>query len=136
MRRRVVGGKRERVVRAAGNRCGYCLTPQRLSNTRLEVEHTRPVARGGTSDESNLWLACSTCNTFKGDAVSGVDPETGRRVRLFDPRRQDWDRHFGLVGVRIVGRTPTGRAAVETLRLNDPLHLDVREFWISVGAFP
>jgi hypothetical protein len=29
---------------------------------RLEVEHVIPVARGGTDEESNLWLSCPLWN--------------------------------------------------------------------------
>ncbi|WP_226889774.1 HNH endonuclease [Nostoc sp. MG11] len=49
----------ERCVRAAAqNCCGYCLSPQRLVMARLEIEHIIPISKGGSNDESNLWLAC------------------------------------------------------------------------------
>ena len=47
-----------RIRAAAGNRCGYCLSPQRLVMARLEIEHINPVVLGGTDEESNLWLSC------------------------------------------------------------------------------
>jgi 5-methylcytosine-specific restriction endonuclease McrA len=43
-----------RVREAARHRCGYCLSPQHLVMARLEIEHIIPLAKGGTSDESNL----------------------------------------------------------------------------------
>src|SRR5690349_23029132 len=46
----------QRVRQAAGNRCGYCLSPQHLVMARLEIEHIIPLARGGSDDESNFWL--------------------------------------------------------------------------------
>jgi 5-methylcytosine-specific restriction endonuclease McrA len=51
-----------RVRAAARHRCGYCLSPQRLVMARLEVEHVIPLARGGTDEESNLWLSCPLWN--------------------------------------------------------------------------
>ena len=51
-----------RVREAAGNRCGYCLSPQHLVLARLEIEHIVPRSRGGSHDESNLWLSCPLCN--------------------------------------------------------------------------
>ena len=33
-----------RVRTAAKNRCGYCLSPQRLVMARLEIEHIIPIA--------------------------------------------------------------------------------------------
>ncbi len=57
----------ERRVRAtARNRCGYCLSPQHLVMARLEIEHIIPIAKQGSNDESNLWLACPLCNRYKG----------------------------------------------------------------------
>jgi len=46
------------------------------------------------SEEDNLWLACSLCNSHKGERVTSLDPVTGDIVRLFDPRRQVWQAHF------------------------------------------
>jgi AhpD family alkylhydroperoxidase len=51
----------DRVRAAARNRCGYCLSPQHLVMARLEIERITPRAKGGSDDESNLWLACPIC---------------------------------------------------------------------------
>jgi 5-methylcytosine-specific restriction endonuclease McrA len=53
---------RDRVREQAGNRCGYCLCPQRLLYGPLEIEHIIPRADGGSDEEENLWLACRMCN--------------------------------------------------------------------------
>ena len=45
-----------RVREAARNRCGYCLSPQHLVLGRLQIEHLRPRASGGLTEEANLWL--------------------------------------------------------------------------------
>src|SRR5438105_293820 len=84
-----------RVRAAARNRCGYCHSPQHLVMARLQVEHIIPRARGGSSDETNLWLSCPLCNGHKSDKTVGLDPETGATVPLFNPRTQDWHEHFG-----------------------------------------
>lgn len=55
----------QRIRASAQNRCGYCLSPQRLVMAWLEIEHIVPLIRGGTSDESSLWLACPLCNGHK-----------------------------------------------------------------------
>lgn len=39
--------------------------------------------------------------------------------------------------LRIVGRTPTGRATVAALHLDsDPIALEVRSYWITAGWHP
>src|SRR5260370_694474 len=106
-----------RVRDAAGHRCGYCLSPQRLVMARLEIDHIIPRSKGGTNDEANLRLSCPLCNRSKADRVSARDPETGEDMPLFHPRNQRWSDHFRWTndGLRIVGLTPTGRATVAAL---------------------
>ena len=128
-----------RVREAARHRCGYCLSPQHLVMARLEIEHVIPVARGGSSDESNLWLSCPLCNGAKGDRVTATDPETGQEAPLFHPRAQVWSEHFRWSdgGIRIIGLTPTGRATVAALHLDsDPDALLVRSYWVQAGWHP
>jgi len=130
----------ERRVRgAAGNRCGYCLSPQSLVMARLEIEHIIPLAKGGSNDESNLWLACPLCNRYKSDKTTAVDPQSGEIVPLFNPRTQVWSEHFRWSedGLRIIGLTPIGRATVAALHLSDdPDALEVRNRWVSAGWHP
>ena len=63
--RRLADETRARVRAQAGNRCGYCLSPQHLILGLLEIDHIIPKARGGSDDEDNLWLACRLCNNAK-----------------------------------------------------------------------
>lgn len=129
----------QRVREAAQNRCGYCLSPQHLVMARLEIEHVTPLARGGTDEEMNLWLACPLCNGHKSDKTDARDPFTGIRAPLFNPRTQSWDDHFEWIdgGLRIEGKTSVGRATVAALHLSDdPDALIVRSFWILAGWHP
>jgi 5-methylcytosine-specific restriction endonuclease McrA len=50
---------RQRVARTAGYRCGYCRTPEQIAGFRLIIEHIIPKAKGGKTQESNLWVALS-----------------------------------------------------------------------------
>jgi HNH endonuclease len=128
-----------RVRESAQNRCGYCLSPQHLVMARLEIEHMIPLAKQGSNDESNLWLACPICNGHKSDKIAAIDPETQKSVSLFNPRFQIWAEHFRWIegGLKIEGITATGRATVVALRLaDDPDALMVRSFWIQVGWHP
>ena len=133
-----------RVRKAAGDRCGYCLSPQSLVMARLEIEHIVPRTSfaaddPAADDETNLWLACPLCNGHKSDKISAADPDTGERVRLFNPRTQRWSAHFRWSedGIRVVGLTPTGRATVAALHLaDDPEALRVRANWVMAGWHP
>lgn len=136
--RRLTDEIRARVRAAAGERCGYCLSPQYLVLGQLEIEHIIPRARGGSDDEDNLWLACRLCNNAKGVQTECLDPDTGQRVRLFDPRRQPWTDHFSWSadGTRVLGQTPCGRATVLALQLNGLVAVTVRRCWVAAGWHP
>ena len=128
-----------RVRETANHRCGYCLCPQNLFMGWLEIEHIIPVAKGGSSDESNLWLSCPLCNRMKGDQSESRDPETESVTPLFNPRVQRWKDHFcwSEDGLRIVGLSSVGRATVAALKLDsNPIALAVRKRWMQVGWHP
>lgn len=129
---------RERVSKQARYRCGYCLTSQKITGMQMDVEHIIPEARGGKTEEDNLWLACSACNDHKGDRMEAPDPQTGEIVRLFDPRHQHWAEHFtwAPTGDEIPGLTPTGRATIAALKLNRAVLVDARREWVKVGWHP
>jgi HNH endonuclease len=128
-----------RVRHAARDRCGYCLSPQRLVLARLEIEHIIPRSKGGTSQEENLWLSCPICNRFKANLTEAMDLESGQTVPLFNPRRQNWFEHFrwSADGLRVIGLTAVGRATVAALHLSDdPDVLEVRGYWVMAGWHP
>jgi hypothetical protein len=129
---------RGRVAEEARYRCGYCLTSERIAGLPMEIEHLIPQVLGGPTLEENLWLACSACNSFKGQRIAARDPETGQMARLFNPREQLWEDHFLWVesGARIVGRTDVGRATTNALRLNRLLLVNARRSWIRAGWHP
>jgi hypothetical protein len=129
---------RQRVRQQAGNRCGYCLSPQQYVFAPLEIEHIIPAALGGSDHESNLWLACRMCNNYKSARIAHIDPQTGALVRLFNPRRQHWPMHFAWSddGTHIIGLTACGRATVAALQLNNAIAVLVRQQWVAAGWHP
>jgi hypothetical protein len=129
---------RARVRKAAGDRCGYCRSRQEYVFAPLEIEHIVPVSYGGSDEEDNLWLACRMCNSYKGAQVTAIDPSTGERQPLFNPRTQTWADHFrwGEGGTTIEGVTPCGRATVLALQLNNLLAVTVRRAWVQAGWHP
>ena len=76
------------------------------------------------------------CNQFKGSDLAAIDPVERVIVPLFNPRIQRWSNHFQLVGVRIVGLTPVGRATLALLRLNDEARLIDRQMLIEARLYP
>jgi hypothetical protein len=124
---------RERIRRRAKERCEYCRFPETLALHKHEPDHIIPVQHGGATDETNLALACLRCNRNKGPNIGSLDPETGRLVRFFDPRHQQWENHFRMENARIVPMTPEARATEKIFRFNDEDRLAERRLMIELG---
>ena len=129
---------RKLVAERARGLCEYCRSPRAYSVAPFSVEYIRPLARGGSHESDNLALACLGCNGHKHAKTEAVDPITGNAVELFHPRRQKWPDHFAWSKdyTLIIGRTPTGRATVEALRLNREAHVNLRKLLYGVGIHP
>jgi hypothetical protein len=129
---------RETLFIEAKGRCGYCHAPEEFIGMALHVEHLVPRVAGGPTVLYNLWLAYVSCNLHKGRQTHAVDPQTGRRVPLFNPRTQRWKRHFRWAedGTLIVGRAAVGRATVVALQLNNDRLVAARRRWRMAGWEP
>lgn len=125
-----------RLIHARANRCcEYCRTCERVSGQAMHVEHINP---SGGNHLDNLCLACASCNLSKAKATAAIDPETALTVALFNPRQQRWSEHFAWEqnGTYIVGKTPTGRATVQRLKMNLERLVTARRIWVKAGAHP
>lgn len=118
----------ERLVwQRAGSRCEYCQLPQAHSPLPHAIDHIIARQHGGRTEPENLALACFFCNSDKGPNISGINPQTGRAVRLFHPRKDRWSRHFVWDGATLVGRTHTGRVTITLLEINRFEAVELRE---------
>jgi len=128
---------RTRVWQRADGICEYCrLWQEHEPFVRFQVEHIIPVKHGGADGLHNLALACYFCNTHKSSNLTGIDSRTGRIARLFNPRRQRWERHFRWRGAKVIGLTPVGRATIAVFGMNLPDRIALRETLIELGQWP
>lgn len=119
---------RQQIFPAADPRCEYCRTSRRIMGMPLVIDHVLPLSLGGSDKPANLAAACYRCNEFKRAKTHSLDPATGELALLFHPRQQVWTEHFQRVneGTHIAGLTPTGRATVIALRLNNEYVVESR----------
>ncbi|MFP4299080.1 MAG: HNH endonuclease [Spirulinaceae cyanobacterium] len=124
-------------------RCEYCHYLELLSSAPLSVDHIKPQSLGGSDDLDNLALACRRCNERRYNFITGIDPETDTEVKLFNPRQQNWSDHFiwSADALKIIGKTPSGRATCNRLDLNDerreePFIQNARQQWIAAQLHP
>ncbi|HVJ86411.1 MAG TPA: HNH endonuclease signature motif containing protein [Caulifigura sp.] len=119
----------------AGHRCEYCQVHESDDDfLAFHVEHVIAVKHGGTDDPEMLCWACSECNWAKGPNLAGL--HEGKLYPLFNPRTQDWKRHFEWDHATLVGRTRTGLVTIKVLNINDPARVMLREFLMDEGRFP
>jgi HNH endonuclease len=116
--------------------CEYCQLPQAFSPLPHAIDHIIARQHHGPTQADNLALACFFCNSYKGPNISGLNPRTGRRVRLFNPRKDRWAGHFQWRGPVLTGRTHTGSVTIALLEINRFEAVDFREYLIREGAFP
>ena len=125
---------RKLVRHRAGSRCEYCRLPELAPHLQpFHLEHIRPRCHGGTTSLRNLAWACSRCNAFKGPNLSGVDPDSDRVLRLFNPRIDHWQEHFVMDGARIPPLTARGRTTAWLLEFNDQERLFIRQGFLDLG---
>ena len=122
----------------ANHRCEYCQAPEVVFNFPFEVEHIIPVSRQGANDETNLALACRSCNLRKGTRISGILPNSNTEVQFFHPRENQWNQHFrvDVDSGKVVGTTSTGEVTVKYLEMNSLAQVAARQLWIRLGLFP
>lgn len=135
---------RELIRKRANYLCEYCHSPEQISATRFTVDHIVPRSLDGSDDLNNLALACRRCNERRYNFVAGYDSVTSAITPIFNPRLQQWNEHFiwSADGTTIIGNTPTGRATVSRLDLNDSRYLEkdsirnTRSLWVKAGWHP
>jgi hypothetical protein len=136
MSERVPTALRALVQARAGFRCEYCLIHEEDAHFSHQPDHVIACKHRGATSEDNLAWACYLCNLLKGPDISSVDLETGRIVRLFNPRSDNWADHFRLEGGRIVPLTPEGRVTEYLLQFNRPQSVEERQDLILADRYP
>ncbi len=125
---------KHRVRQRARGLCEYCRMPSQFYLAPYQMDHILAEQHGGATTLSNLALACFHCNLHKGPNIAGQDPVTRRLTRLFHPRRDRWNDHFGMTKELIVGKTAIGRTTVVVLDMNHEAYVLVRQALLDAGV--
>ena len=100
------------------------------ANVDLDLVELTAVARCIVHRESAPYISTNLVPVGKGPNLSGID----RVENLFHPRSDRWDDHFAFREAHIEGLTPSGRATVEVLVLNDARRLELSDTTGSAGT--
>jgi hypothetical protein len=127
---------RQAVRRRARERCEYCRLPDVADEWPFHVDHIVATVHGGNDSMENLCWSCTQCNLHKGSNFASLDPQTGDRVNLFNPRQDHWEEHLLMqLDGQILGISPIGRATARLLDMNGAPQLDLRRALIENGEF-
>ena len=93
---------RNAIYQRDGHKCQYCGATRRLT-----IDHVIPKSKGGSDDWDNLVVACSRCNTKKGDTMleqSGLKlvkkpsrPRTHLDLTISQSKNEDWKEYCFIV---------------------------------------
>lgn len=110
---------RQATRKAFGFSCGYCRVSESDIGGQLEIDHYRPVTKGGSDKLGNLVYACVHCNRFKGNYWP--DENDPKSLYLLHPGEDDPAVHFKLTASgRLEGSTRRGWFHIRRLHLNRP----------------
>ncbi len=126
------------VKKRANSICEYCQSQENFCPDTFSVEHIISKAKGGTTEEQNLAYSCQGCNNKKYDFISWIDPLTGNKENLYNPRKDNWNRHFSWNEdfTKILGLTPIGRATIDRIKLNREGVKNLRHALKVIGKHP
>lgn len=129
---------RQEVRERAKGCCEYCRHQEAFSSDSFAMDHILPRSRGGSDAPENLALACGGCNGRKYNKTESIDPVSGLRTPLFNPREERWDDAFRWSDdfTRIIGINARGRATVSVMQLNRSSLMRLRRVLRSVGKHP
>ena len=93
-RRKLSKAERQQVYEKCQGHCGYCGC--NLEYKAMQVDHMKPLKRGGADELSNMLPTCRSCNHYK----ATLDVEEFRSYLSGIPRRLMRDSIPYQVGVR------------------------------------
>ena len=127
---------RRLVVARAEGICEYCLIAEDDTFYGCEVDHIISEKHGGPTQANNLGYACIFCNQSKGSDIGSIHWESGILVRFFNPRTDNWFKHFTMSGAHIEGITQIGSVTETILKFNSAERILERRVLQLLNRYP
>lgn len=124
------------VAQRANYCCEYCLRSESDSFVKYQIDHIISRKHGGLTVSSNLAYACLLCNGNKGADVGTVLQDEDTFVRLFNPRKHNWNKHFELIKGVFYPKSDIATATIKVLDLNNINRILERLDLIEAGLYP
>lgn len=118
--------------------CEYCHSQAEYSFASYSIEMIVPTSKSGKVEVGNLALTCQGCSNHKYRKTKGFDAFSGETAELFNPRFDDWKKHFAWNedASLLIGLTAKARATIAELKLNRPTLIELRAILVKLGKHP
>ncbi len=138
MRRYISRKKKNTVRNRADCRCEYCKIPDSHIPGSFNIDHITPIALDGSSELENLAYSCRGCNECKSAKTTVTDPNTGKEIPLFHPRKDNWNDHFKWDNevLYIIGISLKGKLTIQALDMNRQGLINLRQVLKNAGLHP
>ena len=124
-RQMLTPGLRYDILRRDNFRCQICGRTQ-ADGVKLEVDHKKPIAKGGKTEPSNLWTLCQDCNRGKSAKYAETEvqievpsqeqerikKEIQRNEKLFQEKKRPTMRYSSFLNLCASGNTQKVEAAI------------------------
>lgn len=127
---------RRLVAKRADYLCEYCLIAEQDTILGCAIDHIISIKHGGTSEPDNLAYCCVYCNRFKGSDIGSIILEKKEFFRFYNPRWDNWGKHFKLNNSLIKPLTDIGLVTARILGFNDQQRLLERQLLIDKKKYP
>lgn len=127
---------RSLIADRVNHHCEYCLIHKDDTFFGCEVDHIISLKHGGRTEVNNLAYACVFCNRLKGSDIGSILDQTNEFVRFFNPRKDQWYKHFQLESAIIKPLTKIGEVTTRILGFNKSERILERQALIALGRYP
>ena len=119
MSRYIAESVRQMVAQRANYCCEYCHIHQHEVFYPFHIDHIISLKHGGVTESNNLVYSCFPCNLNKGSDVGTFLLPQQVFIRLFNPRSDRWEEHFGIDSGRMYDKISIGQATIKLLKMNE-----------------
>lgn len=118
--------------------CEYCRSQIVFSFLPFSFVLIIPGSKFGGLSLENLVFSCQGCEIRKSNSTTAIDPVTGEKTGLFNPRKSQWEEHFKWSDdfSFINGLTSLGRATISKLELNREVLILFRKTLRNLNKHP
>jgi hypothetical protein len=127
---------RRLIAARASYLCEYCLIHEEDTYFGCHVDHIISEKHGGQTSLDNLAYACAFCNRAKGSDIGSIVWTTGQFSRFFNPRLDQWGKHFVINQATINALTEIGEVTARILNFNHNDRLLERRTLYETGKYP